>query len=81
MVNTFIRWFEAKTQIYLYPRFVITVGLLLLAILIFSIAYFFSHRYTERVQSVGPQGEKAKAEYDAFMRSGASKNKESNIVQ
>ncbi len=71
MIDTFVRYIETKTGIYLYPRFVLSVGSLLASLLLFGIVYFFVSAYLESIQTVPPVGEKAQADYDARMRSSA----------
>lgn len=70
MVKKFIYWFELKTGVYLYPGFVVSIGLLLIAIIIFLVVSFFAHSYAESVKTIGPTTEKERAEYDAKMRAG-----------
>ncbi len=70
MVKRFIYWFELRTGIYLHPRFVVSIGLLLMAIVIFLVVSFFAHSYAESVKTIGPTTEKERAEYDAKMRAG-----------
>ncbi|MFA9262535.1 MAG: hypothetical protein ACEQSB_04245 [Undibacterium sp.] len=68
MVNQFIQWFESKTGVYLYPRFVISVALLLCSAGIFLVISFFAWNYAKSVETIGPMTEKEKAQYEAKMR-------------
>jgi|GEM_PF-5032879 len=69
MINQFIRWFETKTEVYLYPRFVILFGFLFTALILFIIVFFMAWSYSESVKTIGPVGPEVRAEYDARMRS------------
>jgi hypothetical protein len=68
MIDTFVRYFETKTGVYLHPRFVLSVGLLLVSLVLFGVVSFIARSYAESVKTIGPVGEKAEAEYDARMR-------------
>lgn len=68
MVHRFIYWFESKTGVYLYPRFVLSAGFLFGSIAIFLLVSFFANSYAESVKTTGPATEKERAEYDAKMR-------------
>lgn len=68
MVKRFIYWFELRTGIYLHPRFVVSIGLLLISIVIFSVISFLAYGYVESVKTTGPTTEKERAEYDVRMR-------------
>ncbi|MFZ1626472.1 MAG: hypothetical protein WAT81_01545 [Candidatus Moraniibacteriota bacterium] len=71
MIRHFIHWFESKTGVYLYPRFVVSVGALSIALILFAIVLSITHMYTESVKTITPTGPEAEAKYDAFMRRGS----------
>lgn len=70
MIRRFVHWFESKTGIYLYPRFVISLGALLIALVLFTIVFSITYTYSESVKTVVPTGPEAEAKYDTFMRRG-----------
>lgn len=82
MVKKFIYWFESKTGVYLHPRFVTSFGLLIFSLVLFGIVFFFARLYTQ--ESVGPQTEKERSEYEAKMRirvpTSSTQNPEENAL-
>ncbi len=70
MIQKFSGYIESKTGVYVYPRFIISIIALTLAILIFGIVFFTARFYRESVKTVGPDAGVSSTEYEARMRAG-----------
>lgn len=70
MIREIGKYIESKTGVYIYPRFVISIIALLIALVVLWAAFFAVRLYRESIKTTGPGSGAALDEYNARMRAG-----------